>query len=279
MVKSLATIVVPVDETPYSELIVPVAAALARHTSAEIELITVDSPHSQMSEMRYYHERLAAAHLDGIPWRSRVDITQEGVAETLVRRADEDGRSLLCMSTHARNALGDIVLGSVGDRAVELAHNWLLLVGPKCERTDHALETWLIGSANVFVDGSDLDEHTAEIAMRWAEAVGQRVRFTTIVSPGAPAVRTKLEARLKDLVALASARGISAKWTVVESFDIVGTAVRTTRVSRGSLVVGSHQRSALARMVAGSAAIWASHRATCPVLVAAKPAPVPVVAS
>jgi nucleotide-binding universal stress UspA family protein len=266
MIRSL---VVPVDETADSERVLPVAAAVADRVGAPIELLTVDSTGADRHEMERYQARIAGRHLVGLPWRGSIELTDVGVAETIVANADRRPGSLLCMATDARGAVGELVLGSVGDRVVELLDSTALLVGPDVRTDPSSLRSWLGGPVVVLLEGNVEDGPLAARAAAWARHLDRPVVLAHVLrSPGeAGSAAARARAELDSVAQVAVAEGLDVKTVLVDDADVGRAALRLHRELGGGLVVGTHRRRPLGRLAHGSDALWIVRRATCPVLV------------
>lgn len=268
----LHDLVVPVDETRSSERCLPVVAAIARRTGAEVELVTIDSPAVNPLEMECYHDRLAREHLQGVLWHGAVDLTTAGVAEELVAHVARRS-ALLCMSTSARGPVGETVLGSVGDRVVEQSHDVVLLVGPSV-RTDAAfVRSSIEGPALALLEGSEADGHVTDAAVRWARALDVQLVLAHVLTAPEADERTRMRGELETLAASVHAAGRTASWVLLEDGDVGRAALHLHGTLGGTIVLGSHQRRPMRRLVLGSNALWITRHAPCPVLLAGRPAP------
>lgn len=145
-------IFVPLDGTPFSEFALPPAAALARRTSAAIDLVHVHVVGPQESLMdcaaswgcaadgadtraaRWLEGRAVALRREAV-----VPVNAHSVCGNVVEVLCEEiaalGADLVIMATHARHGLERARLGSVGDAIVRLAAAPVLLVQPAHARS------------------------------------------------------------------------------------------------------------------------------------------------
>jgi nucleotide-binding universal stress UspA family protein len=131
-------IMVPIDESPLSRLVVAPAEELARLLGAELILLSVVEPligimdpalpfpanvHPSMEQDR---QDQAAADLEeiergvrlrGVPARSIV-VTALGVAASILELCDREEVGLIAMSTHGAGGLRRAFLGSVTDKII-----------------------------------------------------------------------------------------------------------------------------------------------------------------
>ena len=120
-------IVVPLDGSEVAERALPVAAALSKTTGARIILVTV-AVHDDHVSPAERAVRRAADQLDQ-PVDCEV-LVGLPVAGTLLGYLHHARGVLVVMSTHARTAVGDLVLGSVADELVRRSPVPIVLVGP-----------------------------------------------------------------------------------------------------------------------------------------------------
>ncbi|MEX0979601.1 MAG: universal stress protein [Gemmatimonadota bacterium] len=163
------TIVVPLDQSAFSEFALPVALDLARRCSAELRLVSVATPPSAVFAAQGMElgptqggdlpnpetpfpigevaerelEEYLAATVDRLEETgdsgggARVAIShavERGVPSEAIRRhAREVGADLVVMTTHARGPVTRVWLGSVADEVVREASFPVLLIRPEGE--------------------------------------------------------------------------------------------------------------------------------------------------
>ncbi|HTR79780.1 MAG TPA: universal stress protein [Gemmatimonadaceae bacterium] len=133
-------ILVPLDESAFSEQALPVVGALARRVGAEVELVVVDDPYPNvLKEDPYwqtvyqerdltYLDRVARQFGDrfGIPVRfSRLEAP---VVQSICYHADATGADLIALSTHGRTGFSRAWLGSVADGVIRHSQGPVLLI-------------------------------------------------------------------------------------------------------------------------------------------------------
>jgi len=270
----IRTLLVPVDESIEAERSVLVAAAVARSTRAVVELVTVDSPHVETDEVRRYHERLTEGPLRGVTVHGTVVLTDDPVADVLVRLRSATAGGLLCLSTRAPGPLGEAVVGSVGEAVLHRSQDPVLFVGPAL-RPSPAAPVRVTGPVVVALEGDEQDRPVIEAAIDWAAATGSELHFTHVVTaPDAPDARSGTRSLLARSVEDAGQRGVVALAEPVDAGDAGTGLLRLLRTTpAGILVVGSHRRGVIGRLAFGTHAEWLVRRAPCPVLVAGTPGP------
>ena len=156
-VRSIGTVLVPVDGSPGGTLALASAVALARSVSARVVLLQVVVPVLAYTAMdvgiyggglwfdpAWDEESLASAkrYVDGMATRLvQSGVRAEGialmggaltpsmsVAETIIAAADKSEADLIVMSTHAHTGAARVFLGSVADALVRHSHRPVLMV-------------------------------------------------------------------------------------------------------------------------------------------------------
>lgn len=262
------TILVPVDETTESERAIPVGALFAAALGARLELVTVESPHTDAYASTAYHGGLLDALPATIEKGSTVTFTDGSVAEAIADVARHRPGPVLCMATRAHGPVAEVVLGSVADGLLRASRDPVLLVGPACDRRwpEAAIDAaWLVAA----LDGSCLDDDVIETALDWGECLGLTTRFVTVTSDlGVPGVPSPAAAILARATAAAECVERPATTSLLEGVNPGAAVLETIQATPALLVVGSHRRGPWARMALGANALWLVHRAPCPVLVA-----------
>lgn len=145
-------ILIPLDGSELSEKVLPYASKLAKQIGAEVVLLkVVPTPiheysfsglaglssqpiHPTPAEDLYaqaegYLQRVA---FDYFPDQNvTLEVSGGSTAETILDFATAQGVGLIAMTTHGRGGIARLVLGSVADEIVRLAHIPVLLVRPQ----------------------------------------------------------------------------------------------------------------------------------------------------
>lgn len=142
----LDTILVPLDGSPISERVIPAIEPLARGLGAPVTLIHVvglpSMPADVAAEHRGYLEEVqgqemlrARGYLGALKGRLQAGgieadtaVLQGRPAEMIVSYAHSQGVGVIAMSTHGRSGVGRWVIGSVADRVLHLAVLPVLLI-------------------------------------------------------------------------------------------------------------------------------------------------------
>lgn len=263
---TITTVVTTIDDRPASERAVPVAAALAATSGATVELLSVDPVGLSASRSQRRLDEVVRQVPLGVEVTSTVLATTDSVADAL-GRLDRGPGAVLCIATHGRGAVLSLALGSVTAHLVRHTHLPVLAVGPGCaaDVAEH-----LDGPAVAGVDGGPLDEEVLDAAALWARSTGAPIVVTTtITTPGEPRSWTSADEVLHRAEARLRRLEVPVTTSLIAASDVDEGILRALDGPPGCIVVGSHRRGPLGRMVLGSTATQVARRAACPVLVAA----------
>ena len=175
--------------------------------------------------------------------------------------ADFAGRhpsALLCLATHGRTAIGEIVLGSMTDDLLHRHTAPILVVGP---RVDHDAE--LGDNLLVCVDEFALESSLLEAATAWQQTFGGNIELFEAVVRTAPSANIGPTAELRR----AQTRVPSPVTTVIESHDPIRAILDTASASNSVVALASHLRHGIERVVLGSVAWEVIRWSPTPVLV------------
>jgi nucleotide-binding universal stress UspA family protein len=297
---SLGPIVVALDGSDLAEQAVPVAAALACRTGAELHLVHVHVPlprdpihveglpviDEQMRSRRRDHEQ---AYLDGA--RARLVADTPGLtrvidgtpASAVAAYAHGCGAQLVVLTTHGRGGLERVWLGSVADELIRMSSVPVLVLRPEPRKTAGPLSRILVP-----LDGSPLAEGILEPAMRMARLEpGAEILLLQIVPPVLPAIvvphalvvpappseeveraQRAVAAEYLDRVgARVRSAGLGVRTRVELSASVAGAILRVAVDERADLVaLSTHGRSGIVRIALGSVADKIVRASTTPVL-------------
>jgi nucleotide-binding universal stress UspA family protein len=257
------TIVVPLDRSDAAEAAVPHGAAIARQSGARLRLMMVRPAYVDAATV---HDRLrevaARHHVDAELFVAG----PEDVAATLVDVASEP-QTLLCLRTHARGPVAELVIGSVSEQVVRASHRPVLLIGPRC-----GAAAGRIGSMVVGLDGSELAEQILPTVGSWATQLGLTPWLIQVMSP--PRALEVGNGRVLDagyvhyLAAQLRRQGVEAGWDTLHDRDVAKAIVRCAEEHDPAMIaLTTHGHSGLGRVVLGGVALQVAHLASCPVLV------------
>jgi nucleotide-binding universal stress UspA family protein len=285
-------ILIPVDGSACSDQAAQYGFALARTLDTPVTLCHVVSSHGLAEDDE--HQRIEHQHGHGLleHWqhtaehaglKARVHLmTGDRIAELIIEATRLENSDLIVMGTHGRSNIGRLLLGSVAERVLRLAHTPVLIVKPDPSRAgmeprfDHLL---------VPVDGSPISNLALDHAIALSRKFGARLELlhvvrevpTPWVEPAgfiAPdRLRSELERDGKIILETAQAQarsgGIEAQIILAHAkgMSIGEVIARTAREHHTHLMVmGTHGHTGLERLLLGSVASWVSHRADGPVL-------------
>jgi nucleotide-binding universal stress UspA family protein len=285
----LNTILVPVDGSDFAERALPYAAMLARSATARVVLLRVlphRAPGSATDELGAIQASLdldagtmRAGGLDVETMVQRIrPIHAEDVARAIIATADEQGAGLIVMSTHGRSGFGRWLYGSVTDSVLRQTSTPILLVPPHAEQrqpTDQPIRLL------VPLDGSELAEEAILAAELWAETTDAEMILLRVVEPPPPPLygdgyayipfdpdvevaeaRQSLQVEVDRLQA--AGRRVTARTVVGQPSLMVARVAHDEGAD--VIMMATHGRGGLARLVLGSVATATLQRADMPVL-------------
>ena len=255
------SLIVPVDESPRSRRALEVAAALATQTGSRIDLLEVTSPGLDVLDDELWLDEIAAG-IDA-PVGSRTVVESDDVVAAITDAQVAHPRSLVCMGTHARTGVAEIVLGGYAGEVLRCATRPVLLVGP------HAEVPARFDVVQVCVDGSPEAMHVLPAAEAFARRTGGRLHVVEVL-PAATSGRPD-EANTVESVArrVAAETAVFVEWEVLHGRDVPAALVdHATRVPASTIALATHGRSGTTGRVLGSVAMRVAHDSPVPVLVA-----------
>jgi nucleotide-binding universal stress UspA family protein len=255
--QEIEELLVPLDGTAESMPALDVAGHLADLTGWPVSAMAVCSPYEDEWRERAWLADLGRRHdvsLSRVVVRFGDDVASEIVDEAQHRR------SLVCLASHGRLALPEMVLGSTSGDIVRRTDGVLLIAGPAC-RPPSRLARLLVG-----VDGSLPSSRAVEAAAAFAARFGLAVSVVEVADlPGDPApgsdaldrARACLD-RAQVVCDVARLPGTHAARELVRHADAVGADL---------VVVGTHGRTGVRAVTMGSVANAVVRHADRPVLV------------
>ena len=284
------TILVPLDGSRLAKRALPVAAEFARRLGADLHLLT--AVETEDDRIR------AAAQLAAVRTRSLGTVQRSvvvsrdpaGAIHETLRRL---GRAVACMATHGRGRSAALI-GSVATEVVARGHDPLVLVGPASRHWLHPpRQRW--GYRNwqepfdghgviASVDGTPVSASLVPIALRWADWLKESFAVVTVaeerpepVRPGPVRRDFGPDGDVDDyLEGLARPfREDGHKVDTLALYDPISPAEGLQRYLWAHpaclVVVASHSRSGITRVVFGSVAAAIVHLGMSPVLVVPRP--------
>lgn len=258
------TMVVPVSPQLPAGAELQAAATIAEQAGLAIELVAVDDAALGAFALdRFLEEtarRVEVAH-GRTAEMTRLDRgADDDVAGAIVRHLAETRPVLACMGTRARGTIGERLFGSVSSAVVRRAEVPVLLVRPDTR----PLAT--VRRVVTAVDGSSFAEAAATRAAELAERLGARLTIVEVLDR-APEGDVVESAYVNRLARRFADRSVEVDFDVLHG-DPARAIVDHTSDDNGTIVaMGTHGRTGIARLVAGSVTHGVVRGATCPVLV------------
>lgn len=265
--QAVSRFLVPLDGTPASAEALPVAVALAGRLHATIDVVDCLPPtFPAEAEHRWVEEQLerVGLHLgDTTVVHPTLDVVPD-----IVATAAAEPRTVVCMASHGRTAVGELVFGSVTRDVIVASPSPVVVVGP------HARVPETFDLLQVCVDGSHDGEPVVDIAAAWAHQLRAVPWLTQVVEAVMPDAGVDLRGDVVEGAALgrfadrAHDAGVHAEWDVLHGHNPAERILQWAADHRPALIVtGSHGRSGAQRLTIGSVTGRLIHDATSPLLV------------
>ena len=256
-------VVVPVDPSTTPGAAVSVAARLARQAGMALEVVAAPSDGlSRATTDAYLQARVREARAAGgstVSWRA---LPGADVGQAIVEHLGTTGSTLVCMATHSRSAVGELLLGSVSEGVVRSAPVPVLLVGPHVPR-----HTGPFRRIVVAIDGSWMAEQALGVAEEWAGRLAAALSLVQVVPKALPYETDGFEwSYLRRLAQ--GVPGGNAEFHAIHGADPAGAILDWMGPPEETIVVvATHGRTGVRRLVMGSVALDIVRHARCPVLV------------
>jgi nucleotide-binding universal stress UspA family protein len=286
-------ILCPIDFSPGSSRATSVAARLARDSDAELELVhawylpamvyapeimypaeavqeIIDDAERQLAAAvaeakGLGAKRVTARLLAGVPWSMIVDAAEDPTIDLIV------------LGTHGRTGLARVLLGSVAEKVIRHAPCSVMVVRP-----DGEIKPFL--RVMCATDFSDSARYAAELAAALVRPGGAGVALLHVLElpvaytrePHPPDIFRALDERSAAVLDRWATELRANATCPVATRSLVGRAgaqilhaIDTDRTI-DLVVLGSHSRTGIKRLLLGSVAEQVARYARCPVLVARK---------
>jgi len=241
---------------------------------------------------REAEEQLRQFQAPGAEVRIERRLEEGAPAEEILRVAKEVNCDLIVMGTHGRTGLGRLLMGSVAEQVVRKAPCPVVTVKAPHEETPESItpagaegrfSRLPIGAILHPTDLSDHSSYTLQLACSLARDQGARLIVLHVAVPPMVAYgealveiasedsRETLEEKLSHLVRPEDAR-VRVEYHTVHQGDPAQEVCRFAQESNCDLIVmGTHGRTGLGRLLMGSVAERVVRQAPCPVLTAKLP--------
>jgi nucleotide-binding universal stress UspA family protein len=198
----------------------------------------------------------ARAEQSGVPAVSQV--FYDDPVRGIIALAASEGVGMIAMGTHTRTGIARALNRSIAEAVLRQTATPLCIVRkrPVGERHRHLL---------VAIADDDLSAYTIDYATKAAHSLGSRVTFCTVDDARAPKIQQYLDAAKEHAVQV----GVQADSIVVPySRDVSSTILKQADIADcDAIVMGSHGRDGLARLVEGSVAEAVIRYSDLPVVV------------
>ena len=277
------------------------ALAIASSWKAELHILHVleflpemnpDYPvnHMYLEQLRHEAARDMAAieqrvTRSGLPARATIDV---GVpSQRIEALAAQTGASLIVMGTHGRTGLEHVLVGSAAERVVRTASCPVLTVKARGVAPSQATvpaNGLRFQRLLIPVDFSASSLEALEYGVQFAKHVGAAVTILHTLEPVAYGLdftlgsslewRTQkayVEGRLEILRALCTSNGIKAEQVLKAGTPADSIRDYAERQQPDLVIMGTHGRRGISRMLSGSVAETMLRMAPCPVLTVRTP--------
>jgi nucleotide-binding universal stress UspA family protein len=275
-------ILVPLDGSPESELILPRIRGLLRRGARRVTLLQSVMPLAVDDFVTLYDAAFERARSSLEKIRSRLEapgleirtLTRLGPpAQTILEIAEEEGVTLIAMGTHARKGLARLMLGSVTEQVLRHSPIPVLATPPPWTyelAPSRPTEDPPIGSLLVPLDGTEPSLAVVPQAVEWAKLYEARVLLLHArAHPGAD--RATGELHLKEASRRFGEAGLRNSMLLEEGepVEVILEACRSWEI--GAIAMATHGRTGLSRWLHGSVTERVLRRTTVPVLVVRSP--------
>ncbi len=289
-----ATILVPLDGSPFGEAALPTALGLASAMSARLELVSVYGHEPLVSEWRLgapqvqeWFEHYLDDLCDRIATVADASISSKVITGPVATRLEEwskrSGADLIVMATHGRGPLSRAWLGSVADHVVRHVTIPVLLIRPADDTAVDLAAAPRFDRILIALDGSK----RAEASLEWATRIGFQAAYILVrsvpphyaPSPYLPHVIEETQRALETESQEAAGylakveRQLRTAGLHVETEVLVGaqpaSAILTAaeEFAANLIAIGTHGRGGIAKLMLGSVADKVVRAASAPVLV------------
>jgi nucleotide-binding universal stress UspA family protein len=284
-------VLVPLDGSHAAEAVLPYVERIATATNASIMLVAaVDRPRDwgedtggdvkgEANEAESYLRRLQARLTSGTGKDVEFEVIESEPAGAILWACEKRQPDLIAMTTHGRSGLARWVLGSVAAKLLHSTQTPMLIVRPPAEEA--AAAGGNIAKILVPLDGSEVAASALPFAAMLAKALRaaiclfQAVPEPITIYPGAeavfdPRVQKEVEAAAQKSLAL-KAVDLAEQGVMTESVTSFGNTVdgivgAAERQKANLIVMSTHGRSGMGRIILGSVADAVVRRTLLPVV-------------
>ncbi|MCA1961221.1 MAG: universal stress protein [Desulfomonile sp.] len=280
----LRSILVPVDGSESSIHALKQVLPLARAERSVIRAISVVPPYQ--GELRLVGVKQHVSDLLSDPYRRALELANEaaeaaGAAiytildegephEKIVEAAEAHGCELIVMGVRGHNPAEEFLMGSITQRVIGYSHTDVLVVPVETELR--------IGNLLVAVDGSEAGDRAVRLGFDFQRCYGSRLEMISVadvpshlygIAPEAAGEMVGTTRQyLERVKSMPKESGFVAEYILVEGNPAQSIVETAQKHNSGLIIMGSHGRTGLKRLLMGSVTERVVGRAPCPVLVA-----------
>lgn len=288
----MKTMLVPLDGSPLAERAIPYAVAVARATDGRLAIVRtahgLTRPGGDESQVRSKVMEEAEAYLEALAGRLAehhlpIDTGTNGddTVEGIILEADFRQADMIVMATHGRSGLGRWIYGSVAEAVLRRTTVPVMLIPawlPEAGETPLGVKPKVL----VPLDGSAFAEEALAPATTLAAALGGELMLVHAISPfeqvmtpevTLPSYTEEAQAReevarayLNDLVKRSAASGVTVNVDIRMGLppDAIAAAARENNATL--VVMATHGRTGVRRLLMGSVADATLRRSELPIL-------------
>ena len=207
------------------------------------------------------------AELEGVPLQTYA--LQGEPHEVIVTLAAEKGYDLIALGVKGHNVCETVLMGSTTARVIGFGHTPVLVIPFECRLTWQRIL--------VPVDGSASGDQAARLAFELVDAYGSELLVVSVadvpphvygISAGAAGkMIAQSREHLENVASEAQANEINADFVLREGEPAEILIELATHRSSDLIIMGSHGRSGLARLLMGSVTERVIQGSPCPILV------------
>lgn len=285
-------VVVPLDGSDLATRALRPGVTLAAEVGGTVTAVIAGGPRSEAGSSAGDPSAMAREQLDQfdriVP--TRVESYEDPPAPAIAAAVASAGPAVVCMATHGRGDLAQLVVGSVAEEVIRTVDVPVVLVSERCRTSSLVGER---GRLVVCHDGSEAADHVVPVAAEFAARQAMATWIVEVVPPdedvpdpdepeaaprrhGPAAVATErldgVVERFRELAASAVSdppRPLPEVTAEALHGADVGHAIEhfVERVGATYVAIATHGAGGLARAALGSVAMEVVRRSPCPVIV------------
>lgn len=250
----IQTVILPVDFSPLSWRILPLAQSVAKQFGATIQPIHVDTASPWRSGDGRGLPEAAPLRLRATPYGHRVDVmvtAEADAADGILRFAHFVPKSLIAISAHGRTGVGEFAFGSVSEEVLRRTSSAVLAVGPTFDVERHADVRRIVACVDMTTGGDAIIPD----ALTWAQRLDVPLELLTVEPTRSTAYEQTKDDRavFEHMVSALAMRDPRVSGVIARSPWPAREIVAHAAARRGTLLaMATHARPPVARTVVGS---------------------------